>query len=133
MSTLTDPEVKNLLDNPNYAVVSTHNEDGSILSTIIWVGADDEKVELNSAVGRRWPTNLERDPRVTVLVYEANNPYNYVEIRGTATSTTEGADEHIDGLAKKYLGQDEYPFRQPSEQRIRFDVEPSHVRHQKQG
>jgi hypothetical protein len=69
---------------------------------------------------------------VTVLVYEEGNPYNYVQIRGKANATTDGADEHIDALAKKYLGQDKYPFRQPGEQRIKFVIEPDNVRHQKQ-
>jgi PPOX class probable F420-dependent enzyme len=133
MATLNDSEVRKLLSEPNYAVVSTHNEDGSILSTIVWISDDGGTVAVNSAKGRRWPTNLERDPRITALVYEAGNPYNYVEIRGRVTSTTDGADEHINALTKKYINQDEYPFRQPGEQRIKFVIEPEHIRHQKQG
>jgi hypothetical protein len=66
-------------------------------------------------------------------VYEQGNPYNYVEIRGRATATTDGADEHIDALSKKFIDQDEYPFRQPGEERIKFVIQPDHVRHQKQG
>jgi PPOX class probable F420-dependent enzyme len=132
MSTLTDPEVKELLQKPNYAIVSTHNEDGSILSTVVWVSADDDEVAINSAIGRRWPTNLQRDPNVTVLVYEDGNPYNYVEIRGDANATTDGADEHINALAKKYIGKDEYPFRKPGEERTKFSIKPGHVRHLKQ-
>ena len=133
MSTLNDSEVSKLLSEPNYAVVSTLNSDGSILSTIVWISADDGTVAVNSARGRRWPTNLERDPHITALVYEAGNPYNYVEIRGRATGTTDGADEHINALAKKYINQDEYPFRQPGEERIKFVIEPDNIRHQKQG
>jgi PPOX class probable F420-dependent enzyme len=133
MATLTDSEVQKLLSEPNFAVVSTHNPDGSILSTIVWISDDDGTVAVNSAKGRRWPTNLERDPRITALVYEAGNPYNYVEIRGRVNGTTDGADEHINALSKKYINQDEYPFRQPGEQRIKFVIEPDHVRHQKQG
>jgi hypothetical protein len=76
---------------------------------------------------------LQRDPRITVVVEEAGNPYHFVEIRGTATGTTDGADEHINALTKKYIDQDEYPFRQPGEQRIKFVITPSHVRHVKQG
>jgi PPOX class probable F420-dependent enzyme len=132
MSTLNDPGVQALLEQPNYAVVSTHNRDGSMHATVVWVSAESGGVAVNSAVGRVWPTNLERDPRITVLVQEAGNPYDFVEIRGTATGTIEGADEHINSLAKKYIGQDEYPYRQPGEQRIRFDVTPDHVRHVKQ-
>ena len=133
MATLNDSEVRKLLSEPNYAVVSTFNPDGSILSTMVWISAEDGTVAVNSARGRRWPTNLARDPRITALVYEAGNPYNYVEIRGQATATTDGADEHINALTKKYINQDEYPFRQPGEERIKFVIEPDHIRHQKQG
>src|ERR1700683_5552517 len=133
MSTLTDSNVQGLLEQPNYATVSTLNHDGTIHSTVVWISAEDGAVAVNSAIGRLWPTNLERHPRITVVVEEAGNPYHFVEIRGTATGTTDGADEHINALTKKYIDQDEYPFRQPGEQRIRYDITPSHVRHQKQG
>jgi len=132
MATLSDPPVRELLEQPNYAVISTHNKDGSIHNTIVWIDAEGDAVAVNSAKGRKWPTNLERDPRVNVLVYEAGNPYNFLEIRGTASEATEGADEHINALTKKYTGQDEYPFRQPGEQRVKFVIQPDHVRHQKQ-
>ena len=133
MASLNDQPVKELLEQPNYAVVSTVNDDGSIHNTIVWIGSEGDRVAVNSALGRVWPTNLQRDPRVTVLVYEADNPYHFVEIRGTATGGTDGADEHINALTKKYIGQDEYPFRQPGEQRIKFVIEPTHVRHVTQG
>ncbi len=127
------PEVRKLLEGRNHAVVSTHNQDGSILDTVAWVSRENGSIAVNSAVGRRWPTNLQRDPQVTVLVMEEGNPYNHVEIRGTARATREGADEHINELSKKYIDEDEYPFRQPGEERIKFIVEPEHIRHQKQG
>jgi len=133
MASLNDPEVRRLLEEPNHAVVSTFNPDGSILSTVVWTDLEDGAVAVNSAKGRRWPSNLEREPRVTLLVYEQGNPYNYVEIRGSASGSTEGADEHINRLSKKYIGQDEYPFRQPGEQRVKFHIRPTSVRHQKQG
>lgn len=133
MTSITDPAVRELLQNPNYAVISTYNQDGTILSTVVWVDTEDGAVGVNSAIGRRWPTNLQRDPRVTLLIQEAGNPYNYVEIRGEAQGTTEGADEHINRLSKKFIDQDEYPFRQPGEQRITFKITPQHVRHQRQG
>jgi PPOX class probable F420-dependent enzyme len=83
---------------------------------------------LNSAEGRAWPRNLARDPRVTLTVQNMQNPYEYVEIRGRVSERThEGADEHIDALAKKYLGVDTYPQRQPGEQRVIIRVEPEHV------
>ena len=132
MTSIDDPGVRALLDKPNHAVVSTLNEDGSIHSTVVWVDVQDGRLAVNSAVGRAWPSNLERDPQLTILVYDEDNPYDYVEIRGTASGTTDGADEHIDRLAKKYLDADSYPFRQPGEQRVSYLVDPARVRHQKQ-
>jgi PPOX class probable F420-dependent enzyme len=132
MATLQDPGVRELLSGQNYAVVSTFGEDGTINTAVVWISAENGTVAVNSAIGRRWPTNLERDPRVTVLVQEAGNPYHYVEIRGTATATREGADEHINQLSQKYIGQAEYPFRQPGEQRIKFTIQPDRIRYVKQ-
>jgi PPOX class probable F420-dependent enzyme len=132
MAKLDDSGVHELLSGPNYAVVSTLNSDGTVHNAVVWISGEDGAVEINSAKGRVWPTNLERDPRVTVLVQEAGNPYHYVEIRGTATATTEGADDHINALSKKYIDQDEYPYRQPGEERIKFTIRPDKVRYVKQ-
>ena len=131
MTTITDSGPKELLEQPNYAVITTLNANGPLHQTVVWISAEGDKVAVNSAVGRLWPTNLQRDPRVSVLVQETGDPYHYVEIRGTAT-VTDGADEHINALAKKYIGQDEYPYRQPGEERIKFVIEPEHVRYVKQ-
>ncbi len=133
MANLQDSEVRKLLENPNHAVVSTLNPDGSIHSAVAWVSLEDGAVAVNSAEGRHWPTNLERDPHINVVVPADGNPYEYVEIRGTATASLDDADEHINRLAKKYIDQDEYPYRQPGEVRIKFVIEPQRVRYQKQG
>lgn len=132
MTSLHDPGVAALLDKPNYAVIATSNEDGSLHTAVVWADVIDGKLAVNSAVGRKWPSNVERNPQVSVLIYDQNNPYDYVEVRGKAKGTTDGADAHIDRLAKKYLDKDEYPFRQPGEQRITYTIEPTLVRHQKQ-
>jgi PPOX class probable F420-dependent enzyme len=115
-------------------VISTANADGSIHSAVVWVDLDDDGggLAVNSAQGRLWPSNLERDPHVTLLVFDPANPYEYVEVRGRARRADDGADEHIDRLAKKYIGQDTYPFRQPGEQRVKFLIAPDRVRHTKQ-
>ena len=133
MATLDDPGVQALLDKPNHAVLSTLDGEGAIHSTVVWVDVQDGRLAVNSAVGRLWPRNLERNPTVTVVVYDESNPYDYVEVRGTARGTLEGAEEHIDRLAGKYLGADSYPYRQPDEQRITYLVDAVRVRHQKQG
>ena len=130
MATLEDPAVKALLDAPNHAVISTFNPDGSIHSTVVWQEVVDGALNVNSAAGRRWPANLEADPRVTAVVLAQDNPYEYVEVRGIATRT-DGADDQIDRLAKKYIGQDRYPFRSEGEQRVRYVVTADRVHHRK--
>ena len=122
-----------LLGGNNHAVVSTLRKDGSVHNAVVWIAVEDGKPTINSAVGRAWPTNLERDPRVTLTVYDPQNPYEYVEIRGKATDfDTADGDPHIDRLAKKYLDADSYPFRQEGEQRVKITIEPERVRHQAQ-
>jgi PPOX class probable F420-dependent enzyme len=132
MADITDEPIQDLLSRPNHAVISTLNEDGSISSSVVWISSEDGAVAVNSAEGRKWPSNLDRNPQTAVVVYDQNNPFEYVEVRGTA-ERADGADEHIDALSRKYIGKDEYPFRQPGEERIKFVVEPERVRHQKQG
>ncbi|MGH2835584.1 MAG: TIGR03618 family F420-dependent PPOX class oxidoreductase [Solirubrobacteraceae bacterium] len=131
MSELTDPEVQALLSAPNHAVLSTQNGDGNILSTVVWVGHDDGKLFVNSALGRRWPSNLERDPHATLVVMDPQNPYSFVEVRGAVTSSTEHGTDDINWLANKYIGRD-YPWLQPGEQRVTFVFEPTRVRFVKQ-
>jgi len=132
MTTLDDPQVQRLLEEPNPATVSTLNADGTVHGTVVWADILDGALALNTAVGRHWPNNLERDPRITVVVYDQGNPYEYVEVRGRARGRTEGADQHIDRLAKKYMGADTYPWHSPDEQRITYLVDAERVRHVKQ-
>lgn len=131
MSELTDPGVQELLAAPNHAVLSCHNPDGSILSTVVWIDYVDGVLAVNSAVGRQWPTNLDRDPRLTVVVVEEANAHHFVEVRGTASGDAEAGLEHINALAQKYIGRD-YPWLQPGEQRKKFVITPEKVRYVKQ-
>lgn len=119
-----------ILQDKNFATVSTVRKDGSIQSNVIWVHADEDAVWVNSAAGRGWPTNLERDPRVTVTVPDWENPYDYVSVRGRAVEiTAEGANDHIDFLAKKYRGIDRYDGYREGETRIKIRIEPDRVFH----
>jgi PPOX class probable F420-dependent enzyme len=128
MSATIDGRAEELLRGKNFANVATLRHDGSVQVSPVWVDVQDGKAVVNSAKGRAWPRNLDREPRVTVAVQNSENPYEYVEIRGRVVEqTTDGADEHIDSLAKKYLGKDEYPYRQPGEQRVIIRIEPEHV------
>jgi PPOX class probable F420-dependent enzyme len=129
MSATIEGRAEELLRGKNFAHVGTLRADGSVQVAPTWVDVQDGRPVLNTAEGRAWPRNLERDPRITLEVQNIENPYEYVEIRGrVAERTHEGADEHIDQLAKKYLGVDEYPMRQPGEQRLIIRVEPDYVK-----
>ncbi len=125
---------RELLEQPNFTHLSTFREDGTVHGVVIWQHVEGDRIALNSSEGRAWPANVRRDPRVTLTVHNNENPYEYVEVRGRIVEDThEGAKEHIDALAKKYMDKDEYPFLQPGEQRIRFLVEPERVRHSNPG
>lgn len=115
------------LENPFAGVVTTLRADGSPHSTIVWVDAEDGGVSFNTALGRVKPTNLEHDPRVALLVLDPEDQYRWVAIDGRATLTTDGADAQIDRLSKKYLGKDEYPWRQADQTRITVKIDPVRV------
>ena len=121
---------RELLQAPNFCAVATLRADGTPHVAPVWVDVEGDRVVLNSARGRTWPANLERDPRVTLVVQNLENPYEYVSIRGRVAEMTEdGADAHIDKLAHKYLGVDEYPNRQPGERRVIVRIAPERVTH----
>jgi PPOX class probable F420-dependent enzyme len=119
-----------LLKAKNFCHVGTIRKDGTPHIVPVWVDTDGGEVLLNTAKGRAWITNAERDPRVTLTVQNFENPYEYVTIRGRVAEVThEGADEHIDALAKKYLDKDTYPLRQPGEVRLKVRIVPEYVHH----
>ena len=128
MSDKIEGRAEALLKAKNFCHVATLRADGSVHGVPVWVDVQEGRPVLNSAEGRAWVRNVERDPRVTLTVVNGENPYEYVEVRGrVAERTHEGADAHIDAMAKKYMGVDEYPMRQPGEQRVIIRVEPEHV------
>ena len=125
--TLSDG-VRELLEGPNFAHLATLMPDGSPQVTAVWVDYDGEHVLVNTAEGRVKPRNLRRDPRVALSIVNQQNPYAWAMIRGRAVELThDNADDHIDKMAKKYLGEDQYPFRQPGEQRLLVRIEPQQV------
>jgi PPOX class probable F420-dependent enzyme len=124
MPTLTGEQAQLLLE-PNFATVGTLDPDGSPQLTIVWIDWDGDSVLFNTAAGRAKPRNLERDPRVSILVTDRADGYRWVEILGRAELTTEGADEHIDKLARKYTGDGWEP--RAGEQRLLVRVRPERV------
>ena len=122
------PGIRKLFQEPNFAYLATIMPDGSPQVTPVWVDIEGDHILVDTAEGRQKPRNVRRDPRVAIAIYSSKNPYSYATIRGRVVEVThDGADELIDKLAKKYLGQDRYPFRQAGEQRVIFKIEPEHV------
>lgn len=117
-----------LLEGKHFAHVATLNADGSPQVTPVWVGHDGDTILINTARGRLKERNLGRDPRVALSIPDSGNPYRALVIQGRVTGITEdGADEHIDSLAKRYLDEDVYPFRQPGEVRVKVLIQPEKV------
>ena len=127
---ITEP-VSKLLQDKNFAFLSTLMSDGSPQVTPTWIDVEDDVVLINTAEGRIKHKNISKDPRVAISIVDRNNPYNMVTIRGKVIGqTNQDADEHIDKLAKKYLGVDRYPGRSPNEKRIILKVKPETIFHQ---
>jgi PPOX class probable F420-dependent enzyme len=114
---LTDAQ-RQFLENPFVGVITDVRPDGSPHSTIVWIDVDDDGVSFNTAHGRAKPRYIANDSRVSLAVVDPQDPYRWLSISGTATLVDEGADDQIDRLAKKYIGADSYPFRQPGERRV---------------
>jgi PPOX class probable F420-dependent enzyme len=125
---LTD-SAKNILSKQTFANLATLMPDGSPQVTPVWVDFEGDDVVINTAEGRTKPRNLRDDPRVALSATDPDNPYEAVIIRGRVKEMThDGADEHIDLMAKKYLGKDTYPFRQEGEERVKVYIEPEVVK-----
>jgi len=120
---LTESQLE-LLDAQNFGIVTTLRADGSAQSTVVWVERDGDTVSFNTAYGRAKPGNLERDPRVSVLV-TAPDFYHWVAVDGRAELTTDGAEEQIDRLSRKYDGK---PWSYvDGQRRVKVRVVPEHV------
>jgi PPOX class probable F420-dependent enzyme len=128
MSQSIPDKYRDLFTKRAFASLATLMPDGSPQVTPVWVDLEGDLVLVNTARGRQKDKNMRRDPRVAMAVIDPENPYRYLEIRGRiAEITEEGADPHIDKMAKKYLGADKYPYRQPSETRVIFKIQPERV------
>jgi PPOX class probable F420-dependent enzyme len=114
-----DEDVRTLATGRNFAALTTLFEDGSPQTQVMWVDADDTHVLINTEVHRQKFTNVERDPRVTVLVIDHGDPYRYTEVRGRVVEVVRGqeARDHIDACSQRYFGKD-YPAPITSERAI---------------
>ena len=128
MAKLNESAIKLLTEGKNVATIVTLMPDGSPQASVVWIDYDGEHVIFNTAEGRLNTNNLRRDPRVAVVVTHAHNAFQQLTVRGRVVEiTTEGADDHIDRLSKKYLGLDSYPNRSPDEQRLIVKIAPDRV------
>jgi len=118
--------VRSKIEGPNLAFLADVMEDGSPHVSPVWIALENGYITFNTAVGRVKEKNMRRDPRVAISIADKDNFYDKVDIRGRVVEIIEGeeADRQIDLLAKKYLGKDEYPWRNPAETRIKVLVEP---------
>ena len=117
-----------LLQKPAFASLATLNVDGTPQVTPVWFDWDGSHVLINTARGRVKDRNLRRNPHVALAIPDPSNPYRYIGIQGRVTNITEeGADAHIDKMAKKYLNKDRYPYRAQGEVRMLVTIVPEKV------
>jgi PPOX class probable F420-dependent enzyme len=121
---LTEVEIR-LLTEPNFAIVGVLRDDGSIHQSVVWVDWDGEQILLNTREGRAKPHHLRKDPRISVLVIDRQDPYRWLSVEGTARVDEADADEHIERLSRKYTGDDWE--RTEGEQRLLIRVDPVRV------
>lgn len=128
MATELPEQARALIDGKNFAHLATLSDKGSPQVTPVWITRDGDTVIVNTAEGRVKTENMSRDSRAALSITDTENPYVWVAIQGRVEDmTNEGADDGIDALAKKYLGQDTYPFRAPDEVRVSVRIAPEKV------
>ena len=125
MTTIPDKYLDLLQQKKAFASLATVMSDGSPQVTPVWFDYADGLIRVNTARGRVKARTLQSGARVALSILDPDNPYRYLQVRGhVRKATEEGASQHIDTLAKKYLGKDKYPFARPGEVRIMCEIEP---------
>ena len=124
-TTISDEDLHRLFTGRNLVFISTLSHDGSPNITPVWADIEEKFILINSFEGSAKVRNARRDPRVALSIVDTFNTYNMVSIKGKAVEiTTEGADEHIKKLAKKYLGIGKYYYRKPKQTRVIMKIKP---------
>jgi PPOX class probable F420-dependent enzyme len=125
---ITDENIVKLFDGKNFAFLATVKKDGSPQVTPTWIDRENNIILINTAKGRLKHKNVTRDPRVSISLVDDQNPYSMVTISGRVIEqTAEGADEHIDKLARKYLNTDKYPSHSPGVKRVILKIKPEKI------
>ena len=125
MSEVITARFLELFQKKSFGHLATLLPNGTPQTSPVWVDFDDTHVLVNSARGRLKDKNMRQRPQVALSIQDPDDPYRYLEVRGRVVEITEqGAEEHIDRLAKRYLGLDRYPYRQPGEVRVIYKIKP---------
>ncbi|MCH7765811.1 MAG: PPOX class F420-dependent oxidoreductase [Acidobacteria bacterium] len=125
MSEVIPARFLELFQKKSFGHLATLLPNGTPQTSPVWVDFDDTYVLVNSARGRLKDKNMRQRPQVALSIQDPDDPYRYLEVRGRVVEITEqGAEEHIDRLAKRYLGLDRYPYRQPGEVRVIYKIKP---------
>ena len=125
---ITEENIVRLFEGRNFAFLATVKKDGSPQVTPTWIDRDNDTILINTAKGRVKQENVSRDPRVSISLVDDRNPYSMVTITGKVIEqTTEGADEHIDKLARRYLNADRYPNHSADVKRVILKIKPERI------
>ena len=120
--------VSKIIQKNSFAFLATLMKDGSPQVSPVWIDIVDNIILINTAKDRIKQRNVSRDPRVSISLIDAENPYSMVTIRGNVIEqTSNGADEHIDKLAKKYLNTERYPGHSPNLERVILKIKPEKI------
>ncbi len=119
---------RDILEGKNFAYIATLMKDGSPQVTPVWIDLDGDTILFNTAEGRMKQKKLDRDGLVSIAVHDAANPYRYTQVRGAVEAKQfEGAEAHIDRMAKKYMDLDSYPYRNAAEKRVIYRIRPERI------
>ena len=126
MAAIPDQYLDLLQQKKTFANLATVMPDGSPQVTPVWFDYKEGRIRVNTAKGRVKARNMREGSPVALAIMDPDNPYRYIQVRGRVRrAAEEGANAHIDTLAKKYLGKDKYPFAQPGEVRVMYEIEPT--------
>jgi len=133
---MNNPSISKLFEGKNFVFVSTLMKDGTPHITPTWVDLEEngKHILVNTAIGRVKQKNVSRNPNIALAIFDQNNPYDMVSVRGKVVEQVTGndAEKHIDKLARKYLGKDKYPVRTQGEKRVILKIKPENIFHMKQ-
>jgi len=117
-----------LLDKKAFWHIATKGPKGEMQSSPVWVGHEDGNIMFSLTKGRQKFRNLNADPSVALSATDPDNPYRYLEVRGTVTRVDEDPNnDFINAMAKKYMDVDVYPYSQPDDERVVMVIEPQHT------